>query len=166
MYEKETGCTFPIYCDPSQRVYEELGLVRTLELGNRPEYLAEKGKFGVVVGAMQGVVQGLKTGREVVNGGDVKQNGGEFLFEAGRCVWAHRMRNTRDHAEVGELRRVLGLDDVGENATVEGAGAGANEEDDSDKEKKGKTVKGGKRSSSWGRLSGNWGPKAKGKTAD
>ncbi|TVY52511.1 Thioredoxin-like protein AAED1 [Lachnellula cervina] len=37
---------------------------------------------------------------------------GAFVEEK-RVTWCHRMRNTRDHAEVPELREVLGLDGYG-----------------------------------------------------
>jgi hypothetical protein len=33
--------------------------------------------------------------------------------EEKRVTWCHRMRNTRDHAEIPELREVLGLDGEG-----------------------------------------------------
>ena len=36
--------------------------------------------------------------------------GGEFIFEDGRVTFCHRMKNTRDHAEIPVLRRELGLD--------------------------------------------------------
>lgn len=73
----------------------------------------------------------------------MQQVGGEFLFESEnregetpspaeenkelgdeveeRVTWCHRMRNTRDHAEIPELREVLGLD-------PEEGGHGGNEE--------------------------------------
>lgn len=60
--------------------------------------------------SVQSVLQGLKTGNKALRGGDFKQVGGEFLFENGKCVWAHRMRNTRDHEEVEKLRGLLGLE--------------------------------------------------------
>lgn len=41
--------------------------------------------------------------------GDYKQNGGEFLFQDGELKWCHRMKTTSDHAEVKELKQVLGL---------------------------------------------------------
>lgn len=40
--------------------------------------------------------------------------GGTGFVEAKRVVWCHRMRNTRDHAELPEVREVLGLDVEGE----------------------------------------------------
>ena len=36
--------------------------------------------------------------------------GGEFIFEDGRVTFCHRMKNTRDHAEIPVMRRELGLE--------------------------------------------------------
>jgi len=49
----------------------------------------------------------LKAGTKIFSGGDYSLNGGEWVFEDGGVVWGHRMRNTRDHAEVDVLREVL-----------------------------------------------------------
>ncbi|RYC56855.1 hypothetical protein CHU98_g9356 [Xylaria longipes] len=147
-YVKETGCRFPVYADPTRRLYADLGMVRTLSMGPRPAYLQNKTVAHTVV---SGIVQGL---RQVKSGlatksGDQKQVGGEFLFEpvsqaletpiqtplmddeqvrndvgldgAGgdrkgeeKCVtWCHRMRTTRDHAEIPELMEILGLEGAG-----------------------------------------------------
>ncbi|KAK6950844.1 hypothetical protein Daesc_007372 [Daldinia eschscholtzii] len=150
-YIQETGCPFPVYADPTRRLYTELGMVRTLALGSRPAYMQGKSVAHTVV---SGVVQGLK---QVKSGlatkmGDQKQVGGEFLFEPAnltldtpvttprseedkqlkfpdqnekaddhedpkveekRVTWCHRMRTTRDHAEIPELMEVLGLDGSG-----------------------------------------------------
>jgi hypothetical protein len=57
---------------------------------------------------------------DMLKGGDLKQVGGEFLFEAAapgkrrddsdvQVTWCHRMRNTRDHAEVPIIRQVMGV---------------------------------------------------------
>lgn len=105
-------------------------MVRTLSLGPRPEYQRKS----MAANILHSVVQSLKqipSGR-LLAGGDYQQVGGEFLFEPvgdltspvmspgeldreeeKRVTWCHRMRNTRDHAEVPELREVLGLDGVG-----------------------------------------------------
>ncbi|KAI1418634.1 AhpC/TSA antioxidant enzyme-domain-containing protein [Hypoxylon sp. FL1857] len=150
-YIKETGCPFPVYADPTRRLYTELGMVRTLALGSRPAYLQGKSLAHTVV---SGVVQGLKQVKSglVMKMGDQKQVGGEFLFEPAtltldtpvttprseeekkleppseddkpddqedphveekRVTWCHRMRTTRDHAEMPELMEVLGLDGNG-----------------------------------------------------
>ena len=58
----------------------------------------------MVVGS---IADGLSSGTKVFSGGPYSQLGGEFLWEDGELVWCHRMRNTRDHTEVGVLREML-----------------------------------------------------------
>lgn len=48
----------------------------------------------------------------MLSGGDYRQVGGEFLFQGGKVTWCHRMKSTRDHAEVPLVRQQLGLDDT------------------------------------------------------
>lgn len=85
-------------------------MVRTLDLGkSAPKYM-QKPFWSVVV---QSMFQCLVSGSKAFKGGDYRQVGGEFLFEDGEARWTHRMRNTRDHAEVKEVRRVVGLDGEG-----------------------------------------------------
>ncbi|KUJ17941.1 uncharacterized protein LY89DRAFT_583519 [Mollisia scopiformis] len=141
MYQRETSCPFPIYADPTKKLYSELGMTRTLNLGSRPEY-QRKELFSIM---LDGFVQSLKMlrGGRALKGGDYHQVGGEFLFEPvemespsplsspeeqtkrlgeqgmlemgaveeKHVTWCHRMRNTRDHAEIPEVREVLGLGD-------------------------------------------------------
>jgi hypothetical protein len=145
MYQTETSCPFPIYADPTKKLYNELGMLRTLNLGARPEYQRHQLVSLIMASVVQSLKQ-LKSGK-TFQGGDYQQVGGEFMFEpvnmstpigspeeeqrelgARRGVegmfengyveekmvtWCHRMRNTRDHAEIPELREVLGLDGVG-----------------------------------------------------
>ncbi|OCL01168.1 uncharacterized protein K441DRAFT_488081, partial [Cenococcum geophilum 1.58] len=109
MYAATTGCPFPIYADPTRKLYDYLGMGRTLDLGKKkPDYI-QSNLFATTV---QSIAQVLKTGRDGLKGGDFKQVGGEFMFEEEKVVWCHRMRNTRDHAQVPELRRIIGLDDA------------------------------------------------------
>lgn len=37
----------------------------------------------------------------------------EYFEEEKKVTWCHRMKNTRDHAEIPELREVLGFEDHG-----------------------------------------------------
>jgi hypothetical protein len=107
MYLKTTNCPFPVYADPTRKLYDFLGMTRTLDLGKqKPEYIQASFMSGVV----HSIYQIVKTGHNALKGVDFKQVGGEFLFDNGKIVWCHRMRNTRDHAEIPELRRVLGLE--------------------------------------------------------
>ena len=120
-----TQCPWPIYTDPTTRLYEMLGMQRSLSLGSRsPGYI----QHSLVMGALKSVVQGLKripTG-DVWGAGEMSVVGGEFLFVREKSVcqekyggeqdWrvrcCHRMRNTRDHTEVDDLKAVLGLGSV------------------------------------------------------
>lgn len=81
-------------------------MIRTLDLGpTTPSYM-QSSLLGVVVGSFW---QALSSGRSALKGGDFSQVGGEVVVRNGKVVWGRRMRNTRDHAEIAELRRVLGL---------------------------------------------------------
>ncbi|KAK8085277.1 hypothetical protein PG997_006548 [Apiospora hydei] len=79
-YISETNCPFPVYADPTKVLYNELGMVRTLAMGNRPAYMQHK---SVAQTVMSGIVQGLKQVKSglVLKMGDQRQVGGEFLFE-------------------------------------------------------------------------------------
>lgn len=107
-YAKETDCPFPIYADPTKKIYDLLGMTRTLSLGNKsPQYM----QTSVLVNAVKSIIQEIRSGRNILKGGDFYQVGGEFIFDKGKVSWCHRMRNTRDHAEIPELRAALEMDD-------------------------------------------------------
>lgn len=159
-YVRETACPFPVYADPTRRLYQELGMVRTLSMGPRPAYLRDRSAARTVA---SGIYQGLRQVRAglALKMGDQRQVGGEFLLEPAsrtletpilaeppalqaekhgfgngfgadddddvrdgrveeKCVtWCHRMRTTRDHAEIPELMEILGLE--GDGAPVRDA---------------------------------------------
>lgn len=106
MYTEATSCPFPIYAEPTRKLYDHLGMTRTFDLGSKPAYM----QTNMLINSVQSIFQGLSTGKNALKGGDMKQVGGEFLFENGECMWAHRMKTTRGHAEVSELRTLIGLD--------------------------------------------------------
>lgn len=113
MYTETTGCRFPIYADPSRKIFQLLGMTRTLSLGPaRPDYMRRP----LLANMVLSIFQGIKSGRGAIKGGDVKQVGGEFLFDDGNLVWCHRMKNTRDHGEIPVLKQVLGFGLVKEDA--------------------------------------------------
>ncbi|MCJ1451335.1 hypothetical protein MMC28_001671 [Mycoblastus sanguinarius] len=106
-YTKETSCPFPVYTDPTRKLYHILGMTSTLGMGGKaPEYM-QKSLISVIVGSF---FQELRAGRSMLRGGDFSQVGGEFMFEEGKVTWCHRMKNTRDHAEIPVLRTQLRLD--------------------------------------------------------
>jgi hypothetical protein len=82
-------------------------------MGKKPDYVTSS-LFGTTI---RGIMQGLGAGKKATKGGDWMQVGGEFLFvKNGKegamwpVTWAHRMKTTRDHAEIKELRSVLGME--------------------------------------------------------
>lgn len=134
MYIDATGCPFPIYTDPSRKLFDTLGMIKTLAPGVRPAYQRQSMASSVAASLVQGLKQ-LPTGL-ATRSGDHRQVGGEFLFEPvepespvpeisegnekdeamqygaeeKRVSWCHRMKTTRDHTEVPVLRKILGMD--------------------------------------------------------
>jgi len=103
-YIETTSCPFPIYTDPSRQLYNLLGMTANIGMGStRPQYQTESTMSTI----LSSLVGELKAGTKIFSGGDYSLNGGEWVCEDGRVVWGHRMRNTRDHAEVEVLREVL-----------------------------------------------------------
>ncbi|EFX03882.1 hypothetical protein CMQ_810 [Grosmannia clavigera kw1407] len=111
MYAEAAACAFPIYADPTRQLYDELDMVSTLALGEKPAYMGRTSMWASIV---RSISQGLRQIPQglVLKAGNQRQVGGEFLFESAADVevtWCHRMKTTRDHAEVAELKKVLGL---------------------------------------------------------
>ncbi|CAI7642490.1 unnamed protein product [Penicillium pancosmium] len=110
-YATQTGCQFPIYADPSQKLYKDLGMVSNLAMGPQPEYIRKS--MLRIIG--ESIVQGLKQIPSGLahKGGPSSQNGGELIYETTgegqpkQMTWCHRMTTTRDHIEVDELTKVL-----------------------------------------------------------
>lgn len=130
MYADATNCVFPIYTDPSRKLFDSLGMIKTLQLGPRPAYTRKSMASTVVSGVLQGLKQ-VKSGL-ATKSGDHRQVGGEFLFEPieinspiptpneekqeleygpeeKTINWCHRMKSTRDHSEIPELKKLLGI---------------------------------------------------------
>lgn len=107
-YKETTGTPFPVFADPSRRLYKALGMSLTLNIGKRPEYMKGINELQWVAGQARDVKKnkGLR-----LKGGNLLQIGGEFLFRDGGVEWCHRMKNYRNHTEMDVLRRILELDD-------------------------------------------------------
>jgi hypothetical protein len=109
-YKKDVPCPYDLYTDPTAKLYSHLGMTRNLGMGKEaPVYI--EGKSMLKLG-WDGLVNVLKQPQNAFKMGDWAQIGGEFLWtkegEKGwKCTWAHRMRTTRDHAEVKELKELL-----------------------------------------------------------
>ncbi|GAA6059253.1 hypothetical protein JCM10212_006646 [Sporobolomyces blumeae] len=107
-YVQNLGSPFDFYADPTKKTYEALGMtLRTLDMGSKnPEYQ----KTGVLGNIFASITRAFKIGGIFgKNSGDIKQLGGEFVFENGQPIYTHRMENTRGHAPLAELFQAAGL---------------------------------------------------------
>ncbi|KAL4747962.1 hypothetical protein BDW72DRAFT_196246 [Aspergillus terricola var. indicus] len=89
-YAAHTGCPYPMYCDPSRKLYEALGMITTWEIGPQPGYIS----------------------KGILKAGAAEQQGGEFLFERSedgekRISWCHRMQRSWGHTEIPVLVDIL-----------------------------------------------------------
>lgn len=101
-YIERTNCKFDVYTDPTRALYIALGMTCNLSLGDKkPDYI-RKNFLGTV---LDGVWSTLTS--PTASPGKKTQNGGEWIFVDGELRWCRRMRNTRDHAEVKELKAIL-----------------------------------------------------------
>jgi hypothetical protein len=108
-YKSVTGTVFPIFAEPTRRLFKGLGMGWTLDLGStRPEYMKDISRPAWLAGQIKQVskVPGLKK----FKGGSLVQVGGEFLLENEEVIWCHRMKHYRNHTEMDVLRRILEID--------------------------------------------------------
>ena len=110
-YKQTTGCPFPIFAEPSRKLYKSLGMALTLDMvgSKRPEYMKDIDFKTWQVGQLKQI--GKQKGTKRFKGGHLLQVGGEFLFQDGQVVWCHRMKNMRGHAEVSVIKRILEMED-------------------------------------------------------
>lgn len=104
-YAANSKCAFPIYADPSRELYDKLGMTSTLNSGAQPSY--QTSSFVSVV--TKSFAQLVGSGSGALKGGSFSQVGGDFVFEDGKPAWCHRMRNTRDHTEIPQLKKLISL---------------------------------------------------------
>ena len=78
-YNEIVQCPYPIFTDPTGKLYSVLGCEKTLSLGSKsPDYI----QHNLLVGALKSIVQGIRrvpTG-DALSAGDMSIVGGEFLF--------------------------------------------------------------------------------------
>lgn len=105
-YKATTQCPFPIFADPSRKIYRHLGMSWSLKIGHkRPDYFKNTVETTWLFEQFRQMA--ATKGRKKWKSGNWLQIGGEFLFENGQVVWCHRMKNYRNHAEIETLKRVL-----------------------------------------------------------
>ncbi|KAL4928109.1 peroxiredoxin-like family protein [Aspergillus undulatus] len=112
-YAAETGCPYPMYCDPTRGLYDALGMINTWDVGPQPSYISKS----VPRLALEGIYTGLSHlwSGKTFKAGPGKQQGGEFLFERSkpeeggekRVTWCHRMQRSWGHAEIEVMSDVI-----------------------------------------------------------
>lgn len=102
----KTHCPFRMYAEPTRRIYKLFGMIVTLNLGRKVEYM-EDNATGMVYKTTKAMLKAST--RDALSAGHMFQVGGEFLFEDGEPIWCHRMRSIRGHADFRILRKVIGL---------------------------------------------------------
>lgn len=108
-YRKRTGCPFPIYADPTKRLYKALGMNWTLRVGKNPEYM--KGISGKQWVMDQVKLMNTFEKKMRGRGGHMLWVGGEFLFRNEEVVWCHRMKSYRGHSEIDVIKKILDVED-------------------------------------------------------
>lgn len=110
-YKAATSCPFPIFADPTRQLFRLLGMNISFNMlgKSRPEYMRDINAGQWIVEQSKFTIKAKGSTSLKFQGGNVFQIGGEFLFQDGRVVWCHRMRNYRGHAEVDTIKRVLGI---------------------------------------------------------
>ncbi|OGM46584.1 hypothetical protein ABOM_004694 [Aspergillus bombycis] len=103
-YVAETSAAFPIYTDPKGKIYEKLHMKRTVSAITRPPTYTQRSFISALGTTFK---QMFRSGLQALSGGGWGQNGGEWVFKNGKCVYVHRMQNVSDHLTADELLQVI-----------------------------------------------------------
>lgn len=103
-YMEETSDEFPIYTDPSGKIYEKLQMKRIFSGFTEPPPYSD---FTFLPGFANAMKQIWKRGWEGLRGGKWNQQGGEWIFNRGRLQFAHRMEGANDHLTAERLLEIL-----------------------------------------------------------
>lgn len=78
--------------------------LNSMAIGKRPDYIQHGPATNVAISLKRNLAMPIK------NPGELGGLGGEFVVGPGlECSYAHRMRNTRDHAELGDILKAIGI---------------------------------------------------------
>ncbi|KAJ5365792.1 hypothetical protein N7517_008678 [Penicillium concentricum] len=105
-YMEETSDQFPIYTDPSGRIYEKLQMKRTMRGFTEPPPYSN---YSLPTGLGECLKQIWKRGWAGLRGGNWTQQGGEWIFQRGKLRYAHRMEGARDHLTAERLLEILNV---------------------------------------------------------
>lgn len=91
--------------DPSRTVYKHFGMTQSSAApGRRPAYVQHNYAANTLISLKRNLAMPLKSP------GDLNALGGEFVIGPGpHCAFAHRMSNTRDHAELADILKAIGV---------------------------------------------------------
>ncbi|PPQ82516.1 hypothetical protein CVT26_013011 [Gymnopilus dilepis] len=113
VFIKSTNFTWPIYTDPTRKLYHTLGMdVENLEKTppgqEKKSYLTLSAAKNLAMSLWRGPI---KHPSLVGKNGNISQLGGEFIFGPGNtCSFASRMVHTEDHTEVADLLKEAGIE--------------------------------------------------------
>ncbi|KAJ5630256.1 uncharacterized protein N7484_010356 [Penicillium longicatenatum] len=114
-YMEETSDEFPIYSDPSGKIYETLKMKRSTDgFTDPPPYTSES--FSTALG--KALKQMWKRGWAGLKGGNWDQQGGEWIFQRGKLRYAHRMEGASDHLTAERLCEILSVDHDPSNTLI------------------------------------------------
>ncbi|PYH40842.1 peroxiredoxin-like family protein [Aspergillus saccharolyticus JOP 1030-1] len=105
-YVAETAAKFPVYTDPTGRIYSKLHMKRTVDGITRPPAYTEV-SFVRALGRTLRQMFSAGGLLRAFRGGPWNLNGGEWVFRGGRCVYMHRMESLGDHLTAHQLLEVL-----------------------------------------------------------
>ncbi|KAJ5085920.1 hypothetical protein N7532_010691 [Penicillium argentinense] len=114
-YIEETTDEFPIYSDPSGRIYDKLQMKRTSAFTDPPPYTEHSFSSSFATCLKQLWKRGLAS----LKGGNWDQQGGEWVFVDKKLRYAHRMEAANDHLTAEQLMEILSSDLVGKGAKGE-----------------------------------------------
>jgi hypothetical protein len=107
-YIETTSCKFPVYSDPTRRLYSALKFTRHSQRGSEQSEYHNDSTFRSLWRALSQALPRIPRG-ELLKGGASDQVGGEILFHGGKAAWCHRMRHATDHSKIAKIRELLGL---------------------------------------------------------
>ncbi|KAJ5174379.1 uncharacterized protein N7482_000256 [Penicillium canariense] len=103
-YMEETSDAFPIYSDPSERLYDQLLMKRAWKGFTDPPPYAPGSLYSAFGKCLK---QMWKRGWAGLKGGPWSQQGGEWIFQRGKLRYAHRMEGANDHLTADQLFNIL-----------------------------------------------------------
>lgn len=101
---EETSDAFPIYTDPTGKIYETLHMKRTMEGFTSPPPYTPASFYSALGYSLKQI---WKRGWAGLKGGNWNQQGGEWIFQRGRLRYAHLMEGVNDHLTADKLFQVL-----------------------------------------------------------